>query len=68
MGTVRIWGYFNLFAHLLVCHPYGYTALTAIWQFNDNISLCHTDDCKRLSITWMKWIVDCDKANFMSIL
>ena len=68
MGTVGVWGYFNSFTHLLLCHPCGYPSVSPVKTFNDEVVLYDTDDFKRLFETGVEGIVNLDKVNIMGIL
>jgi len=68
MGTVGEWGYFNLFTYILLCHPSGYSSVSSIRTFNDEVVLYDTDDFEPLFETGVEGVVDFDKANFMGIL
>jgi len=68
MRTIGVWGYFNLFTYILLCHPCGYSSISSIKTFNDEVVLYDTNDFKRLFETGVEGVVDFDKVNFMGIL
>jgi len=68
MGAIGVWGYFNLLTYILLCHPSGYSSVSSIRTFNDEVVLYNTDDFKSLFETGVEEVVDFDKANFMGIL
>jgi len=68
MGAIGVWGYFILFTYILLCHPSGYSSVSSIKTFNDEVILYDTDDFKRSFETRVEGVVDFDKANFMGIL
>jgi hypothetical protein len=68
MGTTGIWGYFNFFTYILLCHPCGYPPVSSIKTLNYEVVLYDTDNFKPLFETRVEGVVDFDKANFMGIL
>jgi hypothetical protein len=68
MGAIGVWGYFNLFTCILLCHPSGYSSVSSIRTFNDEVVLYDTDDFNPLFEPGVEGIVDFDKVNFMGIL
>jgi len=57
-----------LFTYILLCHPSGYSSVSSIRTFNDEVVLYDTDDFEPLFETGVEGVVDFDKANFMGIL
>jgi len=68
MGAIGVWGYFNLFTYILPCHPSGYSSVSSIRAFNDEVVLYNADDFNPLFEPGVERVVDFDKANFMGIL
>ena len=68
MGAIGVWGYFILLTYILLCHPSGYSSVSLIRTFNDEVVLYHPDDFKPLFETGVEGVLDFDKVNFMGTL